>query len=101
MGKPMIKLIGGENNYKRIKDIASRKVIRELPKSVKPAFAYAEESMDLENVMRNRMLNLSPPEFVGFLRPVFQEDELKLILVGAFLGCAAGIAQLIFVFGGW
>jgi len=101
MGKPMIKLVGGENNYNRIKEIASRKVIRELPKSVNPAFAYAEESMDLENVMRNRMLKLSPTEFVGFLRPVFQEDELKLILVGAFLGCAAGVAQLIFVFGGW
>lgn len=100
-GKPVISLFGGEQNYQRIKEIASRKVIKELPKSVRPAFDYAEESMDLENVMRTRMMNLSPPEFVGFLRPVFQEDELKLILVGAFLGCAAGIAQLVFVFGGW
>ena len=97
----MISLFGGEENFKHIKELASRKVIRELPKSVRPAFDYAEESMDLENVMRTRMLNLSPPEFVGFLRPVFQEDELKLILVGAFLGCAAGVAQLVFVFGGW
>jgi uncharacterized membrane protein YheB (UPF0754 family) len=101
MGKPMIKLIGGQNNYDRIKDIASQKVVRELPKTVKPAFGYAEESMDLENVMRERMIKLSPKEFVGFLRPVFQEDELKLILVGAVLGCAAGVAQLVFVFGGW
>jgi len=101
LGKPMISLFGGEENFKHIKELASRKVIRELPKSVRPAFDYAEESMDLENVMRTRMLNLSPPEFVGFLRPVFQEDELKLILVGAFLGCAAGVAQLVFVFGGW
>lgn len=94
LGKPMIKLIGGEKNYDRIKDIASEKVIRELPKSVKPAFSYAEEAMDLENVLRDRMLSLSPPEFVGFLRPVFQEDELKLILVGAFLGAAAGTGQI-------
>lgn len=99
MGKPLVKLIGGESNYERIKDIASEKVIRELPKSVKPAFGYAEEAMDLENVLRDKMLALSPPEFVGFLRPVFQEDELKLILVGAALGCAAGFAQLYFVFG--
>jgi len=101
IGKPMIKLIGGQNNYDRIKDIASQKVVRELPKTVKPAFSYAEESMDLENVLRDKMVKLSPPEFVGFLRPVFQEDELKLILVGAVLGCAAGVAQLVFVFGGW
>ncbi len=99
-GRPMIRLVGGEKNYERIKEIAARKVIQELPKSVRPAFSYAEQSMDLENVMRTKMLNLSPPEFVGFLRPVFQEDELKLILVGAFLGGAAGVAQLFFVFGG-
>ena len=100
LGKPMISLFGGQENFQHIKEIASRKVIRELPKSVRPAFDYAEESMDLENVMRTRMLNLNPPEFVGFLRPVFQEDELKLILVGAALGMLAGIGQLVFVFGG-
>jgi hypothetical protein len=56
--------------------------------------------MDLETVFRTKMQALSPPEFVGFLRPVFQEDELKLIMVGAVLGMAAGIGQLYFVFGG-
>lgn len=99
-GKPLVKLVGGSDNYERIKDIASEKVIRELPKSVRPAFSYAEEAMDLENVLRDKMLNLSPPEFVGFLRPVFQEDEWILIMVGALLGCAAGTAQLFFMFGG-
>ena len=46
------------------------------------------------------MQALLPGEFVDFLRPVFQEDELKLILIGAFLGMAAGFGQLFFVFGG-
>ena len=41
------------------------------------------------------MSSLPPDEFVGFLRPVFQEDEWKLILVGAILGMVAGFLQLL------
>ena len=59
----------------------------------------AEQTMDLETTFRTRMQALSSPEFVNFLRPVFQEDELKLIFVGAVLGMVAGIGQLVFIFG--
>lgn len=100
LSKPVVKFISGERNYERMKNIAVEKTIKELPSSVKPVFPYAEEAMDLETVFRTKMQALSPPDFVDFLRPVFQEDELKLILVGAVLGMAAGIGQLIFVFGG-
>ena len=55
--------------------------------------------MDLENIFRTRMQKLPPRDFVDFLRPVFQEDELKLILVGAVLGMGAGIGQLFILFG--
>ncbi len=100
ISKPLVKFMAGERNYEKMKDIAVEKTIKELPASVKPVFPYAEEAMDLETVFREKMQALSPPEFVDFLRPVFQEDELKLILTGAFLGMAAGFGQLIFVFGG-
>lgn len=100
LSKPVVKFISGERNYERMKNIAVEKTIKELPSSVKPVFPYAEEAMDLETVFRTKMQALSPPDFVDFLRPVFQEDEMKLILVGAVLGMAAGIGQLIFVFGG-
>lgn len=82
-----------------MKKIAVNKTIKELPRSVKPVFSYAEKAMDLNTIFRTKMIGLSPPDFVAFLRPVFQEDELKLILVGAVLGMAAGFAQLYFVFG--
>lgn len=100
LGKPVIKLITGERNYEKMKNIAVEKTIKELPSSVKPVFPYAEEAMDLETVFRTKMQALSSLDFVDFLRPVFQEDELKLILVGAVLGMVAGIGQLILVFGG-
>lgn len=59
-----------------------------------------ERSAIVERLLRQRMEDLSSEEFQDLLRPCFQEDELKLILVGAALGGMAGLAQLFFVFGG-
>lgn len=50
--------------------------------------------------LRERMTHLPPAEFQDLLRPCFQEDEWKLILLGGVLGLAAGFAQLYWVFGG-
>lgn len=57
------------------------------------ADAVAEE-------LRQRMASLPPAEFQDLLRPCFQEDEVKLILLGGALGLAAGLAQWYWVFGG-
>jgi uncharacterized membrane protein YheB (UPF0754 family) len=100
ISKPVVSLVAGKRNYEKMKNVVLDKVIREMPVSVKPVFSYADDVMDLETVFRTKMQALSPIEFVGFLRPVFQEDELKLILIGAVLGMAAGFAQLYLVFGG-
>lgn len=100
LSKPLINLVAGKRNFERMKNIVVEKTIQELPKSVRPVFPYAEEAMDLETIFSTRMKALSPKDFVGFLRPVFQEDELKLIIVGAVLGMLAGFGQLFFVFGG-
>ena len=99
LSKPVITLVAGKRSYEKIKNIAIDKTLKELPNSVKPVFPYAEKAMDLENIFRTRMQKLPPRDFVDFLRPVFQEDELKLILVGAVLGMGAGIGQLFVLFG--
>jgi hypothetical protein len=54
----------------------------------------------LEELLRERMEALPPDEFQDLLRPCFQEDEWKLILMGGVLGLLAGVAQLVLVFGG-
>jgi len=54
----------------------------------------------VERMLRERMEELPPAEFQDLLRPCFQEDEMKLILMGAVLGGMAGTAQLFLVFGG-
>ena len=59
-----------------------------------------DRSRIVERLLRERMEALSPEEFQDLLRPCFQEDELKLILIGAALGFGAGLLQFLFVFGG-
>ena len=100
ISQPVIKLVTGKRKYEKMKNIVIDKTVQEIPKSVQPVFPYAEEAMDLEATFRTRMQALSSSDFVKFLRPVFQEDELKLILVGAVLGLLAGIGQFVFIFGG-
>ena len=59
-------------------------------------YGYSDEALDLEETLKQKMQQLSGQEFEGVLHPVFQEDELTLILVGAFLGMVAGFAQAAF-----
>ena len=99
ISEPVIKLVTGKRKYEKMKHIVIDKTVQEIPKSVQPVYPYAEKAMDLETTFRLKMQALSAADFVDFLRPVFQEDELKLILVGAVLGMLAGIGQLVFIFG--
>ena len=46
----------------------------------------------LETLLNERMASLPPEEFQDLLRPCFQEDEWKLILMGGVLGLLAGTA---------
>lgn len=94
-------LIVGSDRHARIRERLTEKIVEAVPEGpVHAVTSYAEDAMDLENTMRERLRALPPDEFVGLLRPIFQEDEWKLILVGAVLGLAVGFFQLLVVFGG-
>ncbi|MEZ4826965.1 MAG: hypothetical protein R3C61_11900 [Bacteroidia bacterium] len=99
ISKPLIQLTQGTRKYIQIKNVVSQRFVEELPHSIKHIFGYAEEALDIENTLRTKMQALGPVEFVSFLRPIFQEDEWKLILVGAILGLLAGMGQLLVIFG--
>lgn len=96
--KPLFQLARGTHSYVAIKEKIAQRFTEELPHSIRYLFPYAQEALDIENSLRSKMQALSAPEFVSFLRPVFQEDEWKLILVGAILGFLAGLAQMMLVF---
>ncbi len=90
-----IKLTSGTNTYDEIKKVAVRRFVEAAPAQVHVVFDYAQEALDIEKTMYTRMSQLPPDEFVDFLRPVFQEDEWKLILTGALLGMVAGLFQFL------
>jgi len=92
-----IKLTSGTATYDAMKTVAINRFIEAAPEQIHVAFDYAKQALDIEETMYTRMTSLPPDEFVDFLRPVFQEDEWKLILVGAILGLVAGFLQLLIV----
>lgn len=96
--KPLFQMARGTEAYISVKNRITDRFKEELPLSIRYLFPYAGEALDIEASLRSRMQALTSEEFVGFLRPVFQEDEWKLILVGAMLGLGAGLMQMIFVF---
>ncbi len=96
--KETIQLSVGGKRYQVVKNIACWSMVQELPMIIGHIYDYAEEALDIEHTLSSRMMALAPIEFQAFLRPVFQEDEAKLIAVGAILGGLAGLMQAYFFF---
>ncbi|QSP94896.1 hypothetical protein LPB19_00250 [Marinobacter salinisoli] len=99
MGKALTQVAFGPTGFATLKNQVGEKAI-EISKTsfTNPVFEQ-DRARAVESIMVERMTALSSEEFQDLLRPCFQEDEIKLILVGAFLGMTAGICQLVFVFG--
>ena len=57
---------------------------------------YIGKTFDLKLLMRERMELMTPKEFERVLHPIFEEDEMTLIISGAVLGAIAGFLQQIY-----
>lgn len=100
IGKPLTQVAFGPTGFATLKNQVGQKAleISRVPFN-NPVFEI-DRARAVKSIMVERMISLSSEEFQDLLRPCFQEDEIKLILVGAFLGFTAGVGQLVFVFGG-
>jgi len=96
--KEIFQFLTGVQQYKVIKNLAYSAFVEDLKIIVSQTFNYAEQALDIEHTLRSRMQALPPTKFAGFLHPIFQEDEWKLITVGAILGGLAGVIQLYLFF---
>merc|ERR1712151_260358 len=65
-----------------------------------PVHTYMLEKLGIQQTLGHRLKRLSPSEFEDLLHPVFQEDEIILIMVGGVLGFFTGWLQYLFTFGG-
>ncbi len=100
VSKPLTQIAFGPKGFAALKHQVGEKAIEISAGAFRDPVFNNDRAVAVENIMRERMEALSSEEFQDLLRPCFQEDEIKLIMVGAGLGFAAGLAQLVFVFGG-
>jgi uncharacterized membrane protein YheB (UPF0754 family) len=56
-----------------------------------------DQSLDAQNVLAEKLNSIPSIEFVSMLRPVFQQDEWKLVLMGGLLGVVIGLFQTYFI----
>ena len=61
---------------------------------------YVTTTLDIENTLAVRLKRLSCADFEDLLHPVFQEDEITLIVTGGVLGLIAGAMQTRLGWGG-
>lgn len=100
LGKALTQVAFGPTGFATMRHQVGEKAIEISQQPFNDPVFEVDRARAVESIMVERMRALSPAEFQDLLRPCFQEDEIKLILVGAALGFTAGVCQLIFVFGG-
>lgn len=100
ISKPLTQMAFGPKGFATLKHRVGEKAIEISANAFNNPVFETDRAKAVEDIMRTRMEQLSSEEFQDLLRPCFQEDEIKLILVGAVLGFLAGLGQLFFVFGG-
>ena len=73
--------------------MAAARAIEKLPNHIGVLHSYVNDKLKLQETLRISMENMSSKQFERVLHPIFEEDELTLILAGAALGFAAGLVQ--------
>ena len=95
--RSIVQILTGRSAYTDLKNELVNIYLDFLPYAISQSFDYMDEAIDMKNTLNEKMSNLTSSEFEGFLHPVFEADELKLILVGAILGLFAGFLQMLFL----
>ena len=98
--RPAAEFTVGGRGLEGIRDSVGDKAVQVSIEPFKHWSFIEDRANVLEELLYERMAGLPPEEFQDLLRPCFQEDEWKLIVMGGVLGFLAGLGQLLLVFGG-
>lgn len=93
--KPMFLLSIGAETWADFRAGICTEFRKRLPELLERITKYTQDTLQLEDTIRERMEKLPAPEFERLLHAVFEQDEIKLILVGALLGFLVGFAQAV------
>ncbi|EOD36689.1 hypothetical protein EMIHUDRAFT_462323 [Emiliania huxleyi CCMP1516] len=86
---------GGAAHWRGLEERASERILQLLPRELPLAHGYIDGALDLKDTLKTNLRRLSPREFEGLLHPIFQQDELTLLLVGTALGLGVGYVQAV------
>ena len=96
--KPMVPMAVTDEQLANVKQEVVDHVLA-LAVKVRPQLeAYIDKTLDVANVVEQRLGALSKHKFERVLRRIFEEDELTLILVGGVLGGSVGLGQGMLLF---
>lgn len=73
--------------------MAAARAVEKLPHHIGVLHSYVDQNLELRETLRISMEGMTSVQFERVLHPIFEEDELTLILAGAALGFAAGLVQ--------
>ncbi len=94
IAKPLMVYKIGSRNYQEMKKVVADRVMDRAPEALHHIEEYATDAMDLKNTIIEKVKALSDDDFEGLLRPIFKQEEWKLIAVGAVLGFLVGELQV-------
>lgn len=94
LAQPFVVGAVGTQQFLAMKRAVAAKVVETLPATMRHAHSYLAEALDLENMLTEKMRQLTVDEFEALLRPAFQQDEWILIAAGAVLGFLVGELQV-------
>lgn len=97
--KPFTQAAMGPKGFAELKEDAGLKAVDLSKTTLRDPLFNQERAKVVQDIMAQRMKELPSEEFQDLLRPCFQEDEIKLIIIGGILGAMAGLAQLAYIFG--
>lgn len=98
MVKTVLQVSEGFEGYVQIKDEIENKTFDFAMEAIGDFDGDERTSNVLRNFFSGKINQLSPEAFQNMLRPVFQEDEWLILLLGAVLGSLIGLGQYLVTF---
>lgn len=97
LARPLAVVAVGSARYQEMKKDIAQQVVDHLPVALRSVEEYASDALDIRNTLIEKMQEMTVEEFEHVLRPAFEQDEWKLIAVGAILGFMVGELQVFIV----
>mmetsp|Transcript_38249 Transcript_38249/g.83314 ORF Transcript_38249/g.83314 Transcript_38249/m.83314 type:complete len:630 (+) Transcript_38249:56-1945(+) len=94
--KPFFLMSMGAETWVAFREGVCAEFWQRLPLILDQITDYTQKTLQLEETLRTRLEKLPAPAFERLLHAVFEQDEIKLILVGAILGAIVGFLQALY-----